>query len=263
MIFPMGWGKLSPVKMRIGGFVDLSTVDWYGHLTFMVFASGCPFRCAYCQNAGLIPLDSGNEVDLGTIKQRIKGNLGLLDAVGLSGGEPSLQSEAVTTLFRWAKKQGLKTFMNTNGINPDLIKKLINEKLIDHVAISVVAPLRLKDYRNVMGLPRSAEKAVESVKESIRICLDSKIQLEIRTTIVPGLIDDEQSIREIARAVKGCKFYVLQQYSPVGDILNPKFKKVNPPKRELLIKLAKAASEEGIRDVRIRTREYGEERVTT
>ncbi len=249
--------------MRIGGFVDLSTVDWYGHLTFMIFASGCTFRCGYCQNAGLIPLDSGEEVDLDIIKQRIKDNLGLLDAVGFSGGEPSLQPEAVTEIFRWAKKQGLKTFLNTNGINPDLIKKLIEERLIDHVAISVVAPLHPKNYRNVTGLSELAEKAVEDVKESIRICLDSKTPLEVRTTIVPGLIGDEQSVREIARAIKGCKFYVLQQYSPVGDILNPKFKKVNPPKRELLIKLAKAASEEGIHDVRIRTREYGEERVTT
>lgn len=250
-----------PAKLRIGGFVDLSTIDWHGHLTFMIFTSGCPFRCLYCQNAGLIPMDSGQEVDLEVIKQRIKGNLGLIDAVGFSGGEPSLQSKAVIEVLQWAKQIGLQTFLNTNGISPDLIKRLIDGKLISHIALSVVAPLRVEDYGRVMGRPDLAGEAVENVRESIRICLNSKVTFEVRTTIVPGLIDDERSVSEISRAVKGCSVYVLQQYSPLGDILDPRFKKVEPPKRELLIKLAKTALREGIAEVHIRTREYGEEKV--
>jgi len=253
--------KPLPAKLRIGGFVDLSTVDWHRHLTFMIFTSGCPFRCLYCQNASLIPMDSGQEVDLEIIKQRIKGNLGLIDAVGFSGGEPTLQPKALIEALHWAKRNGLQTFLNTNGINPELIKKLIDGKLIDHIALSVVAPLRRKDYSRVMGRPDFAGEAVENVKESIRACLNSKVPFEVRTTIVPGLIDDERSIREIARAVKGCGVYILQQFSPLGDILDPRFKKVEPPKRELLTKLAKTALREGIAEVHIRTREYGEEKV--
>jgi pyruvate formate lyase activating enzyme len=113
-----------------------------------------------------------------------------------------------------------------------------------------------------MGKPELADKAVSNVKKSIEICLKSKIPIEIRTTIVPTLIDDEQSIREIAKSVQGCHVYILQQYSPLGDILDPKFKNVDPPKREILTKLAKAALEEGVAEVHIRTRENGEEKVT-
>jgi len=206
-------------------------------------------------------MDSGQEVELEFIKQRIEGNLGLIDAVGFSGGEPALQPKAVTEVLSWAKQIGLQTFLNTNGINPELIERLIDGQLIDHIALSVVAPLRTEDYSRVMGRSEFAGKMVENVKESIRVCLNSKVPFEVRTTIVPGLIDDERSVREIARAVKGCGVYVLQQYSPLGDILDPRFKKVEPPKRELLIKLAKTALREGIADVHIKTREYGEEEI--
>jgi len=250
------------MKVRLGGFVDISTVDWHGHITFMIFASGCVFYCPYCQNANLIPLNSGQEIDIDFLKQRIKGNIGLIDAVGFSGGEPALQPEAVTELFTWAKKIGLKTFLNTNGVNPDLIRKLVDDKLVDYVALSVVAPLNPKDYGRIMGKPELANKAVANVKKSIEICLNSKTSLEIRTTIVPTLIEDEQSIREIAKSIKGCHTYILQQYSPLGDILDPKFKNVEPPKKELLTRLAKAALEEGVAEAHIRTRENGEEKVT-
>ncbi len=241
--------------------MDISTVDWCSHIVFMIFASGCVFSCPYCQNANLIPLNSGQEVDIDFLKQRIEGNVGLIDAVGFSGGEPTLQPEAVTELFAWAKKMGLKTFLNTNGANPDIIRNLVNSKLVDYVALSVVAPLNPKDYGRVMGKPDSSDKAVENVKKSIEICLNSKIPLEVRTTIVPTLIEDEQSIREIAKSVKGCSVYILQQYSSLGNILDPKFKSVEPPKKELLTRLAKAVLEENAMEVHIRTRENGEEAV--
>jgi pyruvate formate lyase activating enzyme len=182
----------------------------------------------------------------------------LLDAVGFSGGEPALQPTPVTEIFRWAKKTELKTFLNTNGINPNLLDKLIQEKLVDYVAISVIAPLKAEDYERIANI-KEGRKAVEKVKQSIDLCLRSKIPLEIRTTIVPTLIDDEKSIREIARSVKNCYTYVLQAFDPSGDILNKRFKEVPSPKRDLLVKLAKAAFEEGLREVRIRTRDRGEE----
>jgi pyruvate formate lyase activating enzyme len=250
------------MKIRIGGVVDLSTVDYSGHLTFMIFAAGCAFRCPYCQNAGLIPMNSGREIPVDAIKSQIKENLAILDAVGFSGGEPALQPEPVTEIFRWAKEQNLKTFLNTNGVNPELVDKLIAEKLLDCVALSVIAPLNPQDYGRVMGLPSYAEEAVKKVKRCLEICLNSPVTFEARTTIVPKLVDDEQSVRSIASSVKGCDLYVLQQYDPRGDILDPSFKKLNPPPRDHLIKLARAALDEGLTDVRIRTSERGEEKIS-
>jgi pyruvate formate lyase activating enzyme len=66
--------------LRIGGIVDMSTVDWYGNVSLVIFFSGCNFRCPYCQNSGLIPLESGEEVDIELIGERIRIGRQLLDA---------------------------------------------------------------------------------------------------------------------------------------------------------------------------------------
>jgi len=61
--------------LRIGGFVDMSTVDWYGNVSLVIFFAGCNFRCPYCQNSGLLPVESGEKVDLDTIRSRILVNM--------------------------------------------------------------------------------------------------------------------------------------------------------------------------------------------
>jgi pyruvate formate lyase activating enzyme len=249
------------VKIRVGGYVDISTIDWYGHVTQMIFTASCNFRCPYCQNASLIPANSGAETETENIKTHIKQNINFIDAVGFSGGEPSLQPEPVTEICSWAKKVGLKTFLNTNGTNPTLIKELLEKKLIDCIALSVIAPLNAQDYSRVSGRPDIAESAVENVKKTIHECLNSNIFFETRTTIVPNLVDEEKFIASIAKSVKGCKAYVLQQFNPTGDILDLKLKNINPPKRDTLLKLAKVALKQGIEEVRVRTREFGEEKI--
>jgi pyruvate formate lyase activating enzyme len=247
------------LKIRIGGVLDISTIDWPGHVTFMIFAAGCNFKCPYCQNASLIPLNSGREVEVEEVKRRIVKNYELLDAVGFTGGEPALQPHAVKEVFYWTKKLGLKTFINTNGSNPSLIEELADQGIIDHVALDVKAPLTPETYGKVIGLACDVKSIVEKIGRTIYICRRKGIPFEARTTIVPTLVDSEDSVGEIARAVAGCESYVLQQYSPTGDILDEKFKNMHPPKRETLVKLARAALKAGLSKVKVRTRERGEE----
>jgi pyruvate formate lyase activating enzyme len=249
-------------RIRIGGFVDLSTVDWHGHLTFIIFAAGCNFKCPFCSNGTLIPLNSGEETSLVSLQSRILRNLPLLDAVGFTGGEPALQPKAVVELFQWAKGRGLKTFLNTNGSNPQLVKMLINGKLVDYVALDVKAPLSSDVYGQVIGLTQDVSGIVNRIKETMLVCKEANIPLEVRTTVVPTLIDDEASIARIARSVKDyCCAYVLQQFYPFEEVLDPAFRSVAPPKREALLKLAKIAVREGVGNVYIRTRERGMEKV--
>jgi len=80
--------------LRIGGIVDMSTVDLYGNVSLVVFFAECNFRCPYCQNSGLISIDSGEEVDTELIRDRIRIGGKLLDAVVFTGGEPLLQPKA-------------------------------------------------------------------------------------------------------------------------------------------------------------------------
>ncbi len=227
----------------------------------MLFCSGCNFRCPFCSNSALIPLNSGREVKIDIIIRRVLENCGFVDALGFTGGEPTLQPESILTLCKWAKKQGLKTFLNTNGSNPKLVNKLVNRDLIDYIALDVKAPLRSEAYGSVIGLKNGVEAIVTSVKEVISLCNNAGLPLETRTTIVPTLIYDEISIREIAKSVRGSSFYVIQEFFPFDEVLDEKLRTLKSPERDDLLRLAKYASEEGVKEVYIRTRRNGLEKV--
>jgi pyruvate formate lyase activating enzyme len=250
------------LKIRVGSLLDLSTIDYPGHTTFMLFCSGCNFRCPFCQNASLVSLNSGGEIDLKVVEERVQANIGFLDALGFTGGEPTLQPKPVIALCEWAKARSLKTFLNTNGSNPRLIDEMARRGLIDYVAMDVKAPFKKEAYGRVASLRGNVLKVMANIQESIAVCERAGLPLEIRTTIVPTLIDDEKSIREIAKTIRGYGIYVIQEFFPFDEVLDENLKKVKPPDRELLIRLAKTALEAGVGEVHIRTRSGGMERIS-
>ena len=207
-------------------------------------------------------MDSGGLVELAFLKDRVRENIGLLDAVGFTGGEPCLQAVQVTQLCEWANHVGLKTFLNTNGSTPSLIESLSLQGLVDYIAMDVKAPLKADAYGRVTGLRGFGEEIVTAVKQTYQALVDAPSFLEVRTTIVPTLIDDEKAVRGIASSVRDCDLYVLQEYQPVSDVPDPKLRTVRPPKRERLVCLAKSALRAGVKAVAIRTRRYGFEEVT-
>lgn len=241
--------------------MDLSTIDWYGRISSMTFFAGCNFRCPYCHNASLVPIESGMETDTSDILKRVEKNVDVIDAVGFTGGEPCLQVEALREIARRARDIGLKVFLNTNGSKPLAVSDLIEEKLLDHVALDIKAPLNRESYGKVIGIAPSSEETVHNVRTTLERCLKGEVTLEVRTTIVPNLIDQEEAVEDVAGEIAGAQLYVLQQFSPEGDLLDQSFKNVAAPSREKLIRLAKAATGHGIGEIRIRTRERGEEKV--
>ncbi|MEM2093747.1 MAG: anaerobic ribonucleoside-triphosphate reductase activating protein [Candidatus Bathyarchaeia archaeon] len=248
------------MKARVGSIIDISTIEWRGNTCSMVFFAGCNFQCPYCSNSSLIPLKSGVEVDLETVENWILASIDFIDAVGVTGGEPSLQPNAVATLFEWASRSGLKTFLNTNGTNPELIRDLIRRRILSYVAFDIKAPLEVEAYNRVTGLADSSY-AITQVRKTLRICIDYKVPFEVRTTVVPGLIDDDRSIQRIAKELDGHGSYYLQQFFPFEDIPSEELRLQKPPTRERLIQLAKLALNEGVQEVFIRTRNHGVERV--
>ena len=249
------------MNIRVGSLLDLSTIDWPCHRTYMIFCSGCNFHCPFCMNAPLIPLTSGREVSLNFVEERILSNMGFLDAVGISGGEPSLQPQPITEIYRWARRQGIETFFNSNGSNPKLLCELLVERLLDHVAIDVKAPLKPEIYGKVSGLAGDVERITADIRHSLELCRNSGLPVEVRTTVVPTLIDDENSIRETAKIAREYGTHVLQQFFPFEDVLDKRLRRVKPPDRAALVKLAGFSLEEGVREVYIRTSENGLERI--
>ncbi|MBS7628182.1 radical SAM protein, partial [Candidatus Bathyarchaeota archaeon] len=206
----------------------------------------------------LIPLESGTLYSLEDVKAKIQRSLELLDALGFGGGEPTLQPEALEELALWAKEKGLKVFIETNGTRPEVLRKLLNSKLLSYVAIDVKAPLRNGDYGVASGKPSMAPEVIRSVQESLRLCASTQVPYEARTTIVPGLTDKEESISAISEELAPLDpVYVLQQFIPSPEVPSPQLREGAPISRKVLLKLARKARQKGISKVFIRTREYG------
>lgn len=249
-------------RPRLGGITDTSTVDWYGNVSLVAFFAGCNFRCPYCQNSGLLPMDSGEEVELALLRRRIDLGLTLLDSVVFTGGEPTLQPEALTAAADLVKSFGLKVMLDTNGSRPEVVAGLLEAGLVDRVALDVKAPLKAEDYGRVIGLPRLGGEMAGAVRRTLEVCSRRGVEVEARTTVAPTLSDGPDFIARIASDIKGmCDVYYLQQFDNTGDVLSPLLKAAQPPSREALVRLAEAALTAGLEGVHVKTREHGLERV--
>ena len=150
--------------------------------------------------------------------------------------------------------------LNTNGSRPDVLDELLNDGLIDRVALDVKAPLTPESYAAFLGA--ESGNIPSMIKRSLEICNEWGVEVEARTTIAPGLSDEPGFIKAIAEDIRDlCGLYVLQQFDNMGEVLSSDLKSKTPPTKEKLVELAGVASEAGIGNVYIKTRRSGLERI--
>ena len=197
--------------MKIGGLQKVSLIDYPGLICATIFLQGCNFKCSYCHNPELVdtrlfqPCIKENEV-LDFLNMRG----GKLDAVTITGGEPTIQDD-LAPFIKKIKKMKFAVKLDTNGSQPQVIKTLLDEKLLDFIAMDIKAPL--EKYKSVVKVPVNSDL----IKESIRLILKAKIQHEFRTTIVESQLD-EKDILQIAELISGANSYVLQKFVPVKTL---------------------------------------------
>jgi len=187
--------------MIIDGFNKLTLLDYPGHLACIIFTRGCNFKCEYCHNSGFIKNDKrpglfSEEEVLDYLKERKK----TLEAVVISGGEPTIQKD-LDKFIRKVKGLGYRVKLDTNGSNPVILKRLLDENLLDYVAMDIKNTL--DDYEKVSFVKTKKE----SLKESIDLLKKSKIDYEFRTTIFKE-IHDINKIKDILKLVGESKYYI-------------------------------------------------------
>ena len=193
--------------MIIGGLQKFSLIDYPGKTCAIVFTRGCGFRCVYCHNPELvIPKKYAREIPLSKIYDFLKNRRGKLDAVSITGGEPTLHSDLIEVIEK-IKNMGFLVKLDSNGSNPNILKAVIDKKIVDYIAMDVKAPL--DDYSKIMGWAIPVKK----LKESIELIMNSGIDYEFRTTIVKSLTS-KNDLRKIAREISGAKKYYLQKFIP-------------------------------------------------
>lgn len=202
--------------MIFGGFEKCTLVDYPGKVTCMVYTIGCNFRCPYCHNPELVDETIETTYSEAVILDFLDTRKGLLDGVVITGGEPTMHEE-LPAFARRVKEKGFLVKLDTNGTNPEMLGRAIDEGLVDYVAMDMKSPL--ETYSQTVA--RAVD--VEAIRESISILLASSIEYEFRTTIVKSLLSCED-LKRIGEAIRGAKCYYLQKFVPT-KILNPQFRR--------------------------------------
>jgi len=242
-----------------GIMIPVSTIDWYGRSVSVIFFNGCNFKCLYCSNNNFIkvanqriePLYKGGyALDIEEIEKHILDAKSFISAVVFSGGEPTTQYEALEHLARFTKKQGLLVGIETNGYYPERLSSLIEKNLLDRIFLDVKAPL--DDAQKYSRITGGKEDAAGRVLQTLNL---KNIEIEVRTTVFRSLAD----VTGIAKSLAGPGYtYVIQQGIP-ENAPDREIRKEKPFTRDELAALAKSVS--FLKDVRIRTKEKGEEKI--
>lgn len=199
--------------MKIAGFQKMTLLDFPGKVACTVFAEGCNLRCPFCHNAGLVTkIDEDAEIKEEEILDFLKKRVGLLDGVCVTGGEPLLQV-GVEDFLRKIRKMGYAVKLDTNGSFPDRLKRIVEEGLVDYVAIDVKN--RMEKYGETVGIPSFS---TEKIEESIDFLLSGKVDYEFRTTVVAEF-HTEEDIEAIAKRIRGAKRYFLQNFVDSGNLI--------------------------------------------
>ena len=195
--------------MKIKGLQKQTLIDYPGKIACTIFTFGCNFKCSYCHNPELIVDDGRPEIKEDDILEFLKERKGFLDGVCITGGEPTLNKELLEFIAK-IKKLGFLVKLDTNGTNPDMLKELIDKKLIDYIAMDIKAPL--ESYENVTN----AKVNKEGIKKSVDI-IKKFGNYEFRTTVVPGLFNEESAM-EIGEWLKGSKRFYIQQFRGIKTL---------------------------------------------
>lgn len=199
--------------MKIGGFQKFSLIDYPGLISAVIFTQGCNLRCPYCHNPELVlPERFERTVDMKYVIDFLENRTGKIDGVTITGGEPTLQSGLLPFINR-IRKLKFKIKLDTNGTQPEIIQEILDENLIDYIAMDIKAPYGSYSYISGVSLD------TDSITESIYRILNSGVDYQFRTTIVPGL-HTEEMIRDLR--VWMCSLnanHIFQEFVP-GKVLN-------------------------------------------
>lgn len=199
--------------MIIGGLVKFSLNDYPGKTSAVVFTRGCNFRCRYCHNPELVLSEKyAKKIPLSKIFSFLKSRKNKLDAVCITGGEPTNHSD-LPFFIKKIKNMGFLVKLDTNGSNPQMLKKFIEEKVLDYIAMDIKAPLNPISYLKVSEMPFDTKK----IKKSISLIINSGLPHEFRTTVVKSLTS-KNDLLKIAKSIKGADNYFLQKFVPAKKL---------------------------------------------
>jgi pyruvate formate lyase activating enzyme len=206
-------------------------IDYAPYVAATVFTPGCNFKCGFCHNSGLLD-SSESYLSSEAVLEELRKRAGFIDAVCVTGGEPCLHGDALFDFLKELRALGLKIKLDSNGSLPDVLKSLVEKKLVDKVAMDIKSD---KDhYSEVCGV----DCDLEAVCQSVDYLRSGKVFYEFRTTVVPGY-HDVAVMENIAKWIAGADLYYLQGFRPAETVVDVKLRSVAAVSDQVLQELRK------------------------
>lgn len=193
---------------QIGGFQKLTLLDYPGHVSAIIFTNGCNMRCPFCHNYELVEnhTQSDDFISVEEVIDYLIKREKVLDGIIITGGEPTIQKGLREFILEIKKNTNLSIKLDTNGLNPDVLEKLLDDKLIDYVAMDVKA-----NYDLYPEITRIKNINVEKIKKSIQIIKEKAPDYEFRTTVIKG-IHNLDNLKDIINIIGNDSKYYLQKF---------------------------------------------------
>lgn len=205
----------------------MTLLDYPGKMACTVFTYGCNFRCGFCHNALLVTEENSNNISEDEFFAFLKKRQGVLEGVCISGGEPTLQKDLDEFISK-IKTLGYTVKLDTNGSNPNVLKKLIDKSLIDYIAMDI------KNSPEKYSMTCGCEVDIALIKESVSIIMASGIDHEFRTTTVKDYHSAED-FYSIGQWLQGESKYFIQHFEDSGNLISDN---LSPLDKDEMTKLA-------------------------
>ncbi len=233
-----GTQKTALPEVVVAGLQKMTLLDFPGKVACTVFLQGCNFRCPFCHNSDLLGGNGPEPIPVEALLAFLKKRVGLLDGVCITGGEPTLQRQ-LPELLRQIKALGYAIKLDTNGSRPAVLKALVEEGLVDYVAMDIKNSPAL--YPKTAGMDA---KWMSAVEESVAYLLSGTVDYELRTTVMDEL-HDESAFREMGSWLQRVspdhkiRRFFLQPYVDRESVLLGGFTAPSNEKLENLAKIMK------------------------
>lgn len=218
----------------IAGLQKMTLLDYPGKVACTVFLQGCNFRCPFCHNSGLLDMAGEEYMTPEGLIGFLRKRKGLLDGVCITGGEPTLQPGLVD-LVKAIKAEGFLVKLDTNGTRPQVLKTLLEEKLVDYVAMDIKNSPAL--YGKTVGVPGVT---LDNIEKSIQLLMEGAAEYEFRTTVMDELHSEKEMedigrwLQQLGGDTQPARFF-LQPYADRDSVLAPG---MHTPSKEKLLKMA-------------------------
>ena len=222
--------------MDFVGIDKFSLLDFEDKISCVLFCKPCNFRCPFCHN-GTTVLEAETTIPFDDILEYLESRKGLIDAVVVSGGEPTLMPDLKEKIIV-LRKLGFLIKLDTNGTNPEVVKDLYENHLIDYVAMDIKNSFA--KYAMTVGVKNSF---LDKISQTIKYLMTSGIDYEFRTTLIDEF-HNEQDMRDIAETIKGAKRLYLQKYVDRESCIAHGFHEVSKEKAERFVDILKGNIEQ-------------------